>query len=205
MRAMIKSLVVWAAMLSGARASAEGFDYYLLALSWSPSWCAAQGRAEGAEQCARDPAPGFVLHGLWPQYEQGWPEYCDTAAGDPSRRQTAAMADVMGSGGLAWYQWKKHGRCSGMEAAAYFDAARAALGALTLPELPGEATASAIETAILAANPALGPAQLIVTCREGRLAEVRLCLDRAFAPRACAADVARDACRAGSKLDVPQP
>ncbi len=104
--------------LAGAAARAEGeragvFDYYVMALSWSPSFCALEGTARGDPQCA-GAGRGFVLHGLWPQFEAGWPSYCPSAARNPSRAETAAMADIMGSGGLAWYQWKKHGRCSWM-------------------------------------------------------------------------------------------
>ncbi len=119
MRRLIAALFLTAA----PQAHAADFDYYLLALSWSPSWCATADD-DAAEQCAPGRDLGFVLHGLWPQHEVGWPEYCDAAARDPSRRQTAAMADVMGSGGLAWAQWKKHGRCTGLSAEDYFALSR---------------------------------------------------------------------------------
>ena len=52
------------------------FDYYVLALSWSPSYCqAAQERAPNRapdQQCSGRPF-SFVVHGLWPQYERGFP------------------------------------------------------------------------------------------------------------------------------------
>jgi ribonuclease T2 len=186
-------------------ARTQDFDYWLLALSWSPSWCLGDGAGD-AEQCDPSRDLGFTLHGLWPQYEDGWPEYCETDARDPSRRQTAAMADIMGSGGLAWYQWKKHGRCSGLAADGYFAAARRLYGALNLavPDAP-RASAAEIEAALLAANPALGPDAVIVTCGDGRLAEVRICLSPEFAPRRCAPDVERDACRTRGPLDLPSP
>ena len=206
---MIKGLSL-AAMLAAAgtgQARAQDrtgdFDYYVLALTWSPSWCAAQGDPRDA-QCDPDDGMGFSLHGLWPQHEAGgWPEYCDTDAADPGRRQTAAMADVMGSGDLAWYQWKKHGRCSGLEAGAYFAAARRVFAALTLPEPAGRVTAAALETAVLRGNPALGADGTIVTCRDGRLQEVRICLTRDMVPRSCGRDVQEDACRMRGSLEVP--
>ena len=99
-----------------AQDRAGEFDYYVLALSWSPSWCATQGRGRDEPQCEPRRRTGFVVHGLWPQYERGWPDHCATDERDPSRRESQAMADVMGSGGLAWYQWQKHGRCSGLVA-----------------------------------------------------------------------------------------
>lgn len=212
METMIKALslalgVSLAAAIPGA-GRAGGFDYYVLALTWTPSWCETDGGPRDAErggQC--DPARGlgFTLHGLWPQYaDGGWPEYCATDARDPSRRETAAMADVMGSGGLAWYQWKKHGRCSGLEPEAYFGAARRVYGALSLP-VPADAETSAaeIEAAFLRANPALSPDGVVVTCGAGLLREVRICLTPDFAPRDCGRDVLEDACRTRGDLDVP--
>jgi ribonuclease T2 len=202
MRARLKWFSALALVLAGAPSVAADFDHYLLALSWSPSWCAAEGEASGAEQCERD--LGFALHGLWPQHAEGWPEYCDTTARDPSRAETAAMADVMGSGGLAWHQWKKHGRCSGLDPADYFALARAALAQVALPRFAaGRASADAVEAAFLAANPELEAEHLVVTCRSGRIAEVRICLTRALEPRGCAPDVAADACRDRGPLAMP--
>jgi ribonuclease T2 len=206
MRGMLKWFSPLApALLLASPTPAQDFDYWLLALSWSPTWCLGDAAAD-AEQCDPDRDLGFTLHGLWPQYEDGWPEYCDTDARDPSRRETAAMADIMGSGGLAWYQWKKHGRCSGLSPEAYFAAARRLYGALRLavPDAP-RATADSVEAGFLAANPALAAEAVVVTCDAGRLDELRICLTPGFAPRACAADVARDACRSRAALDLPSP
>ena len=118
---MLWPLTAWA---EGERAG--DFDYYVLSLSWAPGWCATDGAGRDAAQC--DPAneATFVLHGLWPQYEEGWPSYCRTVERDPTRGETAAMADIMGGAGLAFYQWKKHGRCSGLSAAKYYATARQA-------------------------------------------------------------------------------
>jgi ribonuclease T2 len=187
-----------------AQDRAGDFDYYLLALSWSPSWCAAEGDARGAEQCDPDRDAGFLLHGLWPQYERGWPEFCTSKARDPSRRETAAMADLMGSGGQAWYQWRKHGRCSGEAPEDYFAAARLAVSLLALPEpQPGRTTPADIEDAFRRLNPAFGPDAVAVTCRDGRVAEIRLCLTRDLGPRDCGADVLAGACRADRAIAVP--
>ncbi|HRO11274.1 ribonuclease T2 [Amaricoccus sp.] len=186
-----------------ASAAERPFDYYLLALTWTPSWCAAEGNP-GEGQCDPRRDLGFTVHGLWPQYEAGWPEDCASAEADPSRRETAAMADVMGSGSLAWYQWKKHGRCAGLPARDYFGLIRRLHDALDLPR-PGEgrATAAGLEAAILAANPALSSDGVIVTCRGGRIAEVRICLTPELAPRACGADVLADACRSRGPQEMP--
>ena len=87
-------------LLGALPALAEGdhrageFDYYVLSLSWSPTWCALEGDGRDAPECREEAALGWVLHGLWPQYEEGWPSYCRTSHRDPSRSETAAMADI---------------------------------------------------------------------------------------------------------------
>ena len=193
----------------GARAEARGeFDYWILALSWSPSWCAAEGGPDAA-QCAPERDLGFIVHGLWPQYERGWPEWCDGAAPDPSRRAAGAMADVMGSGGLAAYQWRKHGRCSGLSARDYFQLTREARWRIAVPadlRALGRTVridAAVIEAAFVAANPGLEADAITVTCRDGRFREARICLDRDLRFRACAPDAARD-CR-GMTVLPPVP
>ena len=174
------------------------FDYYVLSLSWSPSWCAIEGDAKGAGQCDETGDFGFTLHGLWPQYEKGWPSFCKTAEPPPGRALTAAMADIMGSSGLAWHQWNKHGRCSGLSAAEYFAASRRAYDSITRPEVfrrllkPVRLPATVVEEAFLADNPELEADMITVTCKRKFFQEVRICLTRDLQPRQCGADVSRD-------------
>jgi ribonuclease T2 len=189
-----------------ARADRAGeFDYYVLALSWQPTWCALEGRARGAAQCDR--ARGWVLHGLWPQYHRGWPAHCQSPHPAPSRRMTAAMADIMGSPGLAWHQWKKHGTCSGLSAADYFALARQAWEAVARPAVlrslddPVRLPASVVEAAFLRANPGWEHDMLTITCRAGRIQEARLCLSRSLDPVPCGRDVVRDCTLRDALLD----
>lgn len=198
-------------LVSATLARAEGeragnFDYYVLALSWSPSWCVLEGDARNADQCDRD--LGWSLHGLWPQNERGWPSYCKTTARDPSRAQTGQMADIMGSGGLAWHQWKKHGRCAGLPAQAYFDLSREAYVSVTRPGIfrqldrTVKLPARVVEDAFLAENRSLRPDMLTVTCKAGHVQEVRVCLTKGLVPRNCGVDVVRD-CRMEDALFPP--
>ena len=191
--------------LAPALAHADGepageFDYWVLSLSWSPNWCAAEGDARGADQCDRP--LGWTLHGLWPQYERGYPAYCPSSARDPSRRETGAMADIMGSGGLAWHQWKKHGRCSGLASDDYLALSRLAYERVQRPAILRRLEEAVtidpvvIEEAFIEANPGLAPDMLTVTCRDRRIQEVRLCLTRDLEPRRCGDDVIRDCTRA---------
>lgn len=209
MRRPILQILLILALAAPLRAEGEpagAFDYYLLALSWSPNWCALEGAARGSAQCDAGRDLGWVMHGLWPQDERGYPSHCRTGARDPSRAQTAAMADIMGTGGSAWYQWKKHGRCSGLEARDYFALARRAYEGVTRPQvfrdLDRDVTlpARVVEEAFLEANPGLGPDMLTVTCRAGHVQEVRICLTRDLEPRRCGADVIRDCTLSDARL-----
>lgn len=185
---------------------AGDFDYWVLSLSWSPSWCASEGDSADA-QCTPGARRGFIVHGLWPQNEVGWPEYCTNDAPNPSRRDSAQMADLMGSASLAFYQWRKHGRCSNLSGREYYATTRKAAQAVTVPAVfsvidrPLQVSVPVIEDAFIEANPALTRDGITVTCRSGALAEVRICLDRDMRPRDCAPDAARD-CRA-VRLGLP--
>lgn len=192
-------LLALAPFAAPATDRAGQFDYYVLALSWSPSFCALEGEAKDSEQCRKGAGHGWVLHGLWPQYETGgWPEYCNTTERDPSRAQTASLADIMGTSGAAWYQWKKHGRCSGLTAGTYLGALRLAYRSVIKPEVfqqldrDVKLPAKVIEEAFLKANPALSPDMVTVTCKARRVHEVRVCLTKRLDPRPCGADMRRD-------------
>lgn len=193
------------AVLAITNAVAEGqkageFDYYVLSLSWSPSWCALTGDARGEDQCDQSHDHGFTLHGLWPQYDTGWPSFCPTTQRAPSRQMTRDMADIMGSAGLAWHQWDKHGRCSGLSAADYYATARTAYGQVKRPAIfrrllkPVRLPASVVQDAFIEANPGLSADMVTVTCKAGYLQEVRICLTKDLEPRVCGSDSLRD-CR----------
>ena len=203
----------WAAALvalagAGRADTAGEFDYYVMALSWSPNWCAREGFERGSPQCDAEADFGWTLHGLWPQYERGWPQDCFVTYAPPTRAMTAAQADIFGSSGLAWYQWNKHGSCSGLSPADYYALAREAYASVIRPEVFGRLEravtlpASVVEEAFLQANPALAPDQVTITCRDGMIQEARICLTRDLEPRLCGADVARD-CSMTNALFTP--
>ncbi|MEO0343839.1 MAG: ribonuclease T2 [Pseudomonadota bacterium] len=195
---------VWA---DGERAG--DFDYYVLALSWSPNFCA-QLLETDHPQCAAGKSFGFVLHGLWPQYEQGWPSNCKTSHGPPSRRDTASEAIIYGSSGSAWHQWRKHGTCSGLSASEYYQAARDAFASINRPAILREIDkayrlpASVVEDAFLDANPNLGTNQVTITCKGQMIQEVRICMTKGFEPRQCGSDVIHD-CTLTDAVFLPIP
>lgn len=196
--ALLMALMAGPAFADGEKAG--DFDYYVMSLSWSSAWCELEGDARDDPQCDIGRGLTFVLHGLWPQYENGWPQYCRTGQRDPARSETAAMADIMGGAGLAFYQWKKHGRCAGLSSADYFATARRAYGSVTIPPVFAKMSktlkvpASVIEGAFLESNPGLKPDQITITCKDGYIQEVRLCLTPDLTPRRCGDDTIRD-CR----------
>ncbi|MBC7582437.1 ribonuclease T [Tardiphaga sp. vice352] len=202
--------LVWATLLGMAQAqdrrqSAPGeFDFYVLALSWSPSFCeAAQERNNGGRsqqmQCGGRPY-AFVVHGLWPQYERGFPDYCQRPSPRLDRNIMTSMLDLMPAPGLIFNEWDKHGTCSGLSARGYFEAVRKARAGIKIPEeyldLASVKTVSpaAIEEAFIKVNPGLSQSAIAVTCDRTRLSEVRICLSKDLQFRACE-EIDRRACR----------
>lgn len=177
---------------------ADDFDYYVLSLSWSASFCDIEGDAKRSEQCDADTDYKWILHGLWPQYHQGWPDYCKTNERPPSRAMTQAMTDIMGTSGLAWHQWKKHGTCSGLSAADYFATSREAYGQIVQPTVLNRldelvrVPASVIEEAFIKANPQFQRDMITITCKQGYIQEARVCLSKGLEPVPCGRDVIRD-------------
>lgn len=204
-------LFVWITLASAACAqddTAGEFDYYVMSLSWSPTWCALQGDARNSDQCDARHDHGWILHGLWPQYHRGYPDFCRTSQTPPTRSMTNGMADIMGTSGLAWYQWKKHGVCSGLSARAYYALSRQAYETIIRPPVFRQLDhavrlpASVVEDAFLQANPGLERDMITITCKNNHIQEARLCLSKSLDPVPCGQDVVRD-CRSTNALFTP--
>lgn len=207
----MRILLIWLCMALPVIADGEKagtFDYYVLSLSWSPNWCAYEGDARGSDQCNARHDHGWIMHGLWPQFHRGYPSYCPTSERAPSRGMTAGMADIMGTSGLAWHQWKKHGVCSGLSARDYYAVSREAYGRVVRPEVfrnldrEVKLPASVVEEAFIQVNPDIEPDGITITCRDGYIQEARICLSRGLDPVPCGQDVVRD-CKARDALFTP--
>jgi ribonuclease T2 len=161
------------------------FDFYVLSLSWSPTYCTTGDRPDPA-QCntPRD----FVVHGLWPQYENGYPSDCPS---NMPRRVSQSivdgLADIMPGAGLVNHEWRKHGLCSGLNQANYFATLRQASEAVAVPKsLAGRHLAPReIERSFIAANPRMVETGIAVACIRGLLQEVRICLTKTLTFRRC--------------------
>jgi ribonuclease T2 len=252
------SLALLAAGAAGAQDSRQNkpgeFDFYVLALSWSPSFCEASAERSaqraGRRNSARsseppsEPEPGaepssksasptpppqtaseptaarrrpdpqcgarsfsFVVHGLWPQYQRGFPEFCETPAPRLNREIVSSMLDLMPSPRLVFRQWDRHGVCSGLSAAGYFEAVRKARAVVKIPaeyiDLTSalSVTPAEVEDAFVKANPGLSADGVTVGCDRSRLREVRICLTKEFKFQDCP-EVNRRACRR-DRLTMP--
>jgi ribonuclease T2 len=179
------------------------FDFYVLSLSWSPSFCeeASERGTSGRSQvqCGERPF-SFVVHGLWPQYERGFPDYCQRPAPRLDRNIVSSTLDLMPAPGLIFNEWDKHGTCSGLGARAYFETIRKARSAVKIPQEYLELSAAKtvapaeIEDAFIKANPGLSSSAIAVTCNKARLSEVRICMSKDLQFRSCE-ETDRRACR----------
>jgi ribonuclease T2 len=213
------SLALFWAVLTGAAAAQDSrqnapgeFDFYVLSLSWSPSFCeAAQERGNSGRsqqtQCGGRPF-SFVVHGLWPQYDRGFPNYCERPSPRLPRNIMTSMLDLMPAPGLIFNEWDKHGTCSGLGARGYFETVRKARAGVKIPEEYLDlATAKtiapeAIEAAFIKVNPGLSGSAIAVTCERNRLSEVRICLSKDLQFRACE-EIDRRACRRDTVVMPP--
>ena len=183
------------------------FDFYVLSLSWSPGFCATGGDAKGRDQCRRGADIGFTVHGLWPQYDHGFPSDCRGRTTPP--QDALAITDgLYPDRGLARYEWRRHGTCSGLSASEYFTAVKGARNAVTIPppfkDPHGDQTLSPIEVEhdFLAANPRLHPGMVAAVCRNGTLNEMRVCFTKDLKDFQVCPEVVRGRCRDAS-LSVP--
>jgi ribonuclease T2 len=180
------------------------FDYYVLSLSWSPSFCETSTRA--SEQCGARPY-SFVVHGLWPQYERGFPENCQVPPPRLDHRVMSAMLDLMPAPGLVYHEWNAHGTCSGLAQRAYFDLVRQARAVVKIPPQftnPQQAinvTGSEVVDAFVKANPGLSSTGVSIDCDRSRLREVRICLTKDLKFRTCGGS--RDRACATNTLRMP--
>ncbi|MBB1094124.1 ribonuclease T2 [Rhodopseudomonas palustris] len=206
------ALLSTAAPAQDRRQNAAGeFDFYVLALSWSPSFCeqaSERGNAGRSQQIQCGGRPfSFVVHGLWPQYERGFPEYCERPAPRLDRRIMNSMLDLMPAPGLIYNEWDKHGTCAGTSARSYFEDIRKARAAVRIPPDfidPKETrtvTPAEVEDAFIKVNPGLSSSAIAVTCDRTRLTEVRICMSKDLQFRACE-EIDRRACRR-ERLEVP--
>ena len=210
-RTFLKAAPLFFLLLAAAHAPAQAggapgrFDYWALVLSWSPTYCSSPSGRRDRRQCGPGRSYAFVAHGLWPQFERGWPANCARRPKWVSRDVLAAMIDIMPSHSLIIHEWKKHGTCSGLEPERYFSLTRSLFRRLVIPRRlrrPNRHVLTSpqnLKKAFLAANPRLRANMISVQCGNrrdrARLREIRICFSRDLTPRPCGRNERRE-CRA---------
>ncbi|MGJ0393080.1 MAG: ribonuclease T2 family protein [Methylocystis sp.] len=194
---------------SGFRGGAPSgsFDFYVLALSWSPGFCDSVGGSH--DQCEPGKGLGFVVHGLWPQYEHGFPSDCEGPR-SPSRIALERANGLFPDERLARHEWRKHGTCSGKSPSDYFSDVAHARETVAVPAAfmkpAGDQTYTPIdiERAFYAANPRLRPGMMAVACRGNVFEEVRICMSKDLREFRACPEVVRHGCRQ-REISVPAP
>jgi ribonuclease T2 len=190
----------WAAAPEGA------FDFFVLSLSWTPSFCQSD-KARAGGECEGGGQTQFVVHGLWPQNEHGFPSNCPVTTQLPYALAREASRDLYPSVGLAIHEWKAHGACTGLSPADYIAMVRQARQHIVIPALftihqaqmiaPG-----AVLSAFASANRGLGEGMAAVMCPRTMLSEVRLCMSKDLRGFRSCPDVVRASCHA-PEINVP--
>jgi ribonuclease T2 len=186
---------------------AGDFDFYVLALSWSPDYCATSG-GDDPQQCSIGKKLGFVLHGLWPQYDKGYPSNCST-----QKLPQAVKAEFPGlypSPKLYDHEWEKHGTCSGLTPEQYLALSRRIKESVAIPapyrapEKPVRVTTAQLKSDFVVANPSMAEASLAVYCSgSGRyLQEIYICFSMAGQPIPCSAEILNQAARSCRNPDM---
>ncbi len=180
------------------------FDFYVMSLSWSPDFCASN---DDPQQCSVGKKLGFVLHGLWPQYNRGYPADCSTVS--LPKNVIAQFSDLYPSTSLYTHEWDKHGTCSGLTPVDYLKLAQTLKESIVIPAdyaQPAAAfrtTVADLKSAFVDANPALNTDALAVQCSgSGRfLQELRVCFSRDGQPIACSQEVLNGAAKSCGTAD----
>ena len=212
--ALLGAFTLAAALFNGsAAAKTPGvFDYYTLTLSWSPTYCQTEQGRNNRHQCGAGRRYSFVVHGLWPQHERGWPQHCETSERYIPERVIRGVLDIMPSKSLVIHEWRKHGTCSGLSSKAYFALTRTLFERLRIPArfiTPTKhvtTTPHALRKDFIKTNPWLDHTMMSVQCGNRRdranLRSLRICFSRDLEPRACGENERRQ-CRARTLVLPP--
>ena len=185
--------------LAAERANIVGdFDYYVMSLSWSPEYCASNSDPDST-QCG-ERRYSLVVHGLWPQYENGgFPSACSAERAVPTAI-VDSMLDIMPSKTLIQHEWDKHGTCSGLSVDKYFQLTRQIYNSIAIPDKYKQPTdyimtsIKGLESDLIGVNPTLDGSKIAINCKGRFLQEIRVCYDKNNQPRIYGRKVA-DKCR----------
>lgn len=172
------------------------FDYYVLNMSWAPSFCdnlktltPTERSAASAEELQCGTPHAFVLHGLWTQNNDGtYPGYCAQRGGPLHPERNLDMTPNIA---LLRHEWAKHGTCTTLSPEAFFATARQAYNSVSVPEqltaLEHDAMMppAQILTLFYRANPSFPQGSFALSCSNNQLTAVEACFNRSVQPMAC--------------------
>jgi len=160
------------------------FDFYLLDMPWGPEFCSI---ADVSPQCK--PQRSFVVHGLWPQNNDGsYPVFCSQEPGPANPHENLDLTPDLQ---LLAHEWDKHGTCAAKGPKRFFEMEREAFTSLEIPlafdHIDSETTMSPPQILELfyKANPQLPEGSLIVSCRDDHFTAVEACFATNLKPMPC--------------------
>jgi ribonuclease T2 len=197
--ALVSSLCVFSGALAQQPAAPGKFDFYLMNLSWAPEFCSIQGTSP---ECATH--PGFIMHGLWPQNNDGsYPVNCSHEAGPAHPEQNL---DITPDLALLQHEWEKHGTCSALGPQRFFAAEHQAFHSLNIPPQIADVdreismTPNDILGLFFKANPVFPPGSILLSCGRNHLTAIEACFSKDLKPIACQS---LRSCRANSVIITP--
>lgn len=177
-------------LLSTTNATAQNkgepgkFDFYLMNLSWSPEFCSIQGTSS---QCAAK--PGFILHGLWAQNNDGsYPVFCSEEHGPAKPSENLDLTPDLS---LLDHEWAKHGTCSAVGPQRFFAMEREAYHSLKIPaefthvDHEISMTPGVILSLFYEANPTFPQGSILLSCGRNHLTAIEACLSKDLKPLMC--------------------
>lgn len=177
-------LITCAPLRAQSKGQPGKFDFYLLDMPWGPEFC---NIADTSAQC--QPQPSFVVHGLWPQNNDGsYPVFCSHETGPKNARTNF---DITPDTQLLAHEWAKHGTCSAQGPQRFFQMEREAFASIHIPSafkhVDRELLMSPDEVLDLfyKANPQWPHGSLVISCRDNRLTAVEVCFTKGLHPMQC--------------------
>ena len=126
MVAFVVALTAFTPMCAQNKGEPGKFDFYLLDMPWGPDFCSI---ADVSPQCK--PQRSFVVHGLWPQNNDGsYPVFCSQEPGPLNPRENLDLTPDLH---LLAHEWDKHGTCSAQGPQRFFQMEREAFTSIDVP------------------------------------------------------------------------
>jgi ribonuclease T2 len=181
----------WAQGTKPKKPISPEFSYYVLVLSYAPSFCSQPTASKDPGECGLGRHLSFVVSGFWAQGATGRGlENCSNGPLAPATINV--MLKYMPVASLIQHEWQLHGSCSGLSQDDFFSAVRNARDSLVIPSDLNEPSQqlerspAQIESSFAAANTSFPAKAFRTSCYgDGTIQELRVCFDKSLSPRPC--------------------